>query len=145
MRLLFRIYCVKKPIMGVFLGLFFGTVLLTACKEKEIPVEMNPVERLASRINFKCPFMVDVDTRMDSVYIWPDSTFQYSYTLVNQDKANIDIRGLTAFIGSQLMETVRTSSTMQLHREHELRLVFYYRDRNGEFVTQITIEPEDYQ
>ena len=131
--------------MGVLLVLLFGAALLTACKEKAAPVEMDPVERLASRINFKCPFMVDVDTRMDSVYIWPDSTFQYSYTLVNQDKDNIDIRGLTAYIGSQLMETVRHSSTMKLHRDHELRLVFYYRDRNGEFVTQVIIEPEDYQ
>jgi len=131
--------------MGVLLGLLVGVALMTACKDQEAPAQLNPVERLASSINYKCPFMVDVDTRMDSVYIWPDSTFQYSYTLVNQDKEKIDIMGLTAFIGSQLMETVRHSSTMKLHRDHELRLVFYYRDRNGDFVTQIIIEPEDYQ
>ncbi len=145
MRLLSRTYYFKKPVTGVLLGLFLGAALLTACKEQEAPAQLNPVERLASKINYKCPFMVDVDTRMDSVYIWPDSTFQYSYTLVNQDKDKIDIRGLTAYIGSQLMETVRYSSTMKLHRDHGLRLVFYYRDRNGDFVTQIIIEPEDYQ
>jgi hypothetical protein len=119
--------------------------ILTACKEHEAPAQLDPVEQFAAKINFKCPIMVDVDTRMDSVHILPDSTFQYNYTLVNRDKENIDIRGLTAYIGSQLMETVQHSSTMKFHRDQQLRMIFYYRDRNGDFVTQIIIEPEDYQ
>jgi hypothetical protein len=119
--------------------------LLTACKEQEAPAQQNPVERFAEKINFKCPFLVDVDTRMDSVHILPDSTFQYNYTLVNQVRDKMDVMGLTAYIGSQLMETVRHSSTMKFHRDQQLRMIFYYRDRNGDFVTQIIIEPEDYQ
>jgi len=120
-------------------------VLLTSCKEKEAPVTLTPVEQFAAKINFKCPFMVDSDTRMDSVHILPDSTFQYNYTLVNQVRDRIDIGGLTAFIGAQLQETVQHSSTMKFHRDHELRMIFYYRDRNGDFVTQIIMEPENYQ
>ena len=127
------------------LGIILCTALLTACKEQEAPAQLNPVERLAAKINFKCPFMVDVDTRMDSVHILPDSTFQYNYTLVNQVRDKMDVMGLTAYIGSQLMETVRHSSTMKLQRDQQLRMIFYYRDRNGDFVTQIIIEPEDYQ
>ena len=131
--------------MGVGLGIALCIALLTACKEQEAPAQLNPVEQFAAKINFKCPFMVDVDTRMDSVHILPDSTFQYNYTLVNQVRDKIDIGGLTAYIGSQLMETVRHRSTMKFHRDQQLRMIFYYRDRNGDFVTQIIIEPEDYQ
>jgi hypothetical protein len=119
--------------------------VLTSCKDQEPPPPMNPVEKLAASINFKCPFMVDVDTRMDSVNILPDSTFQYNYTLVNQVRDKIDIRGLTVYMWSELLETVQFSSTMKLHRDHHLRLVFYYRDRNGDFVTQIVLSPEDYE
>ena len=117
---------------------------MSSCKSPEAPVQKNQVERLAASINFKCPFMVDVDTRMDSVQILPDSTFQYNYTLVNQSKDKLDIPGLTNYIGPRLLHDARNSSTMKLHRDHHLSLVFYYRDRNGEFVLQIVLEPEDY-
>jgi len=119
--------------------------MLSSCKDQEPPPQMNRVEKLAANINYKCPFMVDADTRMDSVNILPDSTFQYNYTLVNQVRDKIDIQGLTAFMWSELLETVRFSSNMKLHRDHHLRLVFHYRDKNGEFVTQIVIGPEHYQ
>jgi len=87
---------------------------------------------------------VDEDTRMDSVNILPDSTFQYNYTLVNQDKNKLDIHGLTNYIGPRLQQTMRTSSNMAVQRAHKLRMVFHYRDRNGEVVMEIVLEPEDY-
>lgn len=128
--------------------IFFAFLTLFAfssCKNSEPPVQSSPIERLAKSINYKCPFMVDSDTRMDSVYFPNDSTFRYDYTLVKVDQEDVDIRGLTAYIGSRLMERVQTSSTMEVHRDSGLTLVFYYRDRKGDFVTQIIIKPEDYQ
>lgn len=127
--------------------MFLAGLMLTACKGPKTPVtpaNEDPAVKLARQINYKCPFMVDIDTRMDSVNILPDGTFQYNYTLVRQDKDQIDIRGLTNYMAGQLIETASTSSTMKLHREQRLRMVFYYRDRHGEFVTQIILEPEDY-
>ena len=120
----------------------------TSCKSSgapETPETVNPAERLATRINYKCPHMVDVDTRLDSVSIMPDSTFRYDYTLVNQDVETLDVVGLTAYIGNKLLETVSTTSTMKLHRDLRLRMMFYYRDRKGDYVTQIVIGPEHYQ
>lgn len=134
-----------KPLSIIVLGIVAAMAMMISCKDQEPPPPMNRVERLAASINFKCPFMVDVDTRMDSVNILPDSTFQYNYTLVNQVRDRIDIRGLTIYMWSELLETVRFSSTMKLHRDHHLRLVFHYRDKNGEFVTEIVISPEDYE
>jgi hypothetical protein len=128
---------------AVICGMLFSSAL-TGCKSKDAPTPVNEVEKLANNINFKCPFMVDEDTRMDSVNILPDSTFQYNYTLVKQTRDNIDIRGLTNYLGPRIQGTAQTSSGMELHRAYELRLVFYYRDKNGDFVTQIVLEPEDY-
>ena len=137
-------YILMKSFFYVIIcGMLFSAAL-TGCKSKDAPIPQNEVEKLASNINFKCPFMVDEDTRMDSVHILPDSTFQYNYTLVKQTRDKIDIRGLTSYLGTQIQGTAQTSSTMELHRYYELRLVFYYRDMNGDFVTQIILEPEDY-
>ena len=137
-------YLLMRPIFYVMIGTVLSVAVISSCKSHEAPVQKNQVERLASSINFKCPFMVDEDTRMDSVNILPDSTFQYNYTLVNQDKDRLDVRGLVNYIGLRLQETMRTSSTMAVQRAHKLRMVFHYRDRNGEVVMQIVIEPEDY-
>lgn len=129
------------------MALLMGVVIFTACKgpkAPEITVKEDPVVKLARQINYKCPFMVDPDTRMDSVNILSDGTFQYNYTLVRQVKERIDIPGLTNFMAGQLIQTASTSSTMELHREQKLRMVFHYRDRNGNFVTRIILEPEDY-
>ena len=139
-----RKYLLLRPLFSAVMGTVLSVVVISSCKSPEAPAPKNQVERLASSINFKCPFMVDEDTRMDSVNILPDSTFQYNYTLVNQDKNKLDIHGLTNYIGPRLQQTMRTSSNMAVQRAHKLRMVFHYRDRNGEVVMEIILEPEDY-
>ena len=137
-------YLLMKPLSYVIMGAVLGLAGLTSCKSKEAPVQKSQIERLAASINYKCPFMVDEDTRMDSVSLLPDSTFRYDYTLINQTVDRIDIRGLTNYIGPRLQREATNGSSMAVHRDANLRLVFYYRDKNGEFVTQIVLEPEDY-
>lgn len=133
-----------KPLFILLIGAMLSLAAFTSCKSKEAPEAQNQVERFVNSVNFKCPFMVDEDTRMDSVSIMPDSTFRYDYTLIKQTRDNIDIEGLTNYIGPRILREATNSSTMQLHRDYKLRLVFYYRDRNGDFVTQIVLNPEDY-
>ena len=137
-------YLLMRPLFYAMIGTVVSAAVMTSCKSPEAPAQKNQVERLASSINFKCPLMVDEDTRMDSVQILPDSTFQYNYTLVNADKDKLDIRGLTNYIGPRLQHDATNSSTMKVHRDHRLRLVFHYRDRNGVVVMKIVLEPEDY-
>ena len=136
-----------RSLTQLLLALVIGSCALSSCKGPSTPETTEPltqVERLARSINYKCPFMVDPDTRMDSVYFPNDTTFQYDYTLVKVDAEDVDIMGLTAFVGSSLLEHVQTSSTMKVQRDHRLTMIFYYRDRKGDFVTQIILTPEDY-
>ena len=137
-------YLLMRSLFTAAMGAVLSMAVISSCKSPEAPVQKNQVEKLAASINFKCPFMLDEDTRMDSVNILPDSTFQYNYTLVNQDKDKLNIRGLTNYIGPRLQDDARNSSAMKVHRDHRLRLVFHYRDRNGEVVMHIVLEPEDY-
>jgi hypothetical protein len=138
-------YVLLKPLSIALIGTMLSTTLLMSCTSHEPPVQKSQVERLAGSINAKCPFMLDEVTRMDSVNIFPDSTFQYNYTLVTQEKSNIDVEGLIRFIKPRILGSIVTSSNMKVQRDHHLTMVFHYRDRNGEFVTKITVEPEDYQ
>ena len=69
-------YLLMKFLSYVIMGAMLCLAGLTACKSKETPVQKSQIERLASSINYKCPFMVDEDTRMDSVSLLPDSTFR---------------------------------------------------------------------
>lgn len=55
------------------------------------------------------------------------------------------MKGLIRFIEPRILESVVTGYNMKVQRDHHLTMVFHYRDRNGEFVTKITVEPEDYQ
>jgi hypothetical protein len=135
----------SQALFIALLGAMLGIILLVGCTTKEPPVQKSQVERLAGSINAKCPFMVDEITRMDSVNIVPDSTFQYNYTLVNQVRSNIDVEGMIRFIEPRLRQSVVMGSTMVVQRASKLRMIFHYRDKNGEFVTEIIIEPEEYQ
>jgi hypothetical protein len=136
-------YSLLISVLRTGLILVLCLFVLSGCKN-EVVLE-NPVMKEAKRINYKCPTMIDQITRMDSVTVLlADSIFQFCYTLVDQSMGSMDVAGLLQFLKPKLFLYAQDHASMAVQRKHRLTLAFLYRDKNGAFVTEIIIKPEEY-
>jgi hypothetical protein len=131
-------------------GLFFtlmGTALFllmqTSCKTDPVPVKNLASE--TSLLNGKCPEMVDEETRLDSVVLSTEGKLVYYYTMTQRTSANVNALAFKAYLIPAILENVRNNGSLRMFRDSSVSMEFNYRDLNGEFVTEISIEPAQYQ
>lgn len=98
----------------------------------------------ASEINKICPMMVDESTRLDNAVALPNSTFEYNYTLVDHDKAEINLDTAKKYIEPVLLNKVKTDPGLKFFRDKNVVLNYKYSDKNGVFVVKYSITPEMY-
>lgn len=89
--------------------------------------------------------MVDQDTRLDNTVALPDNAFQYNYTLVNLTKQDIDIKDFENYMVPQITNNVKTNPDLQVFRDNKVTMKYSYKDKNGEYITQISVSPNEYK
>jgi hypothetical protein len=99
----------------------------------------------ANQINKNCPIMIDVNTRFDNATVLPGNVFQYNYTLVNMDKANINIDDLKNYMEPKVTNWVKTSPEMKALRDIKITFNYYYKDKAGVYLLTISVTPDKYQ
>lgn len=99
----------------------------------------------ASELNKTCPIMADQYTRLDNAVALPDNVFQYNYTIVTNDKSEINTDTVKKYMEPGIINNIRTSPSLKFFREHKTTLVYSYRDKNGAFAWKITVTPDMYQ
>ena len=131
-------------------GLFFtlmGTALFlliqTSCKTDPVPVKNLASE--TSLLNGKCPEMVDEETRLDSVVLSTEGKLVYNYTLTKRTSENVNGQVFKSYLIPAILENVRYNGSLRMFRDSSVSMVFNYLDQNGVFVTEISIEPAQYQ
>jgi hypothetical protein len=133
----------RKAIIGIILGITVAiTVKMLVFKT---PSHEAQLQQAAGNLNKSCPMMIDPETRLDTVTIPAARTFQYNYTLVNLQKATIDMEDLKNFLTPTIVENVKTSPQLQLFREQNTTLSYRYNDRNGVFLFDIIVTPDLYK
>lgn len=101
--------------------------------------------KTASDLNKSCPIMVDKETRFDNAIALPDKTFQYYYTLINYTIDELDIEGLNTFLKKSLINTLKSNPDMENFRKNNVNVNYLYKDKNGIFITKISILPNEYK
>ncbi len=101
--------------------------------------------KTASEINKSCPIMVDQFTRLDNAVALSNDTFQYNYSIVNDEKAEINLDTAKKYIEPELLNRVKTDPDLKYFRDNKITMVYKYRDKNGVFVVKYTITPEMYK
>ena len=107
-----------------------------------------PVKTLAtatSKLNNHCPEMVDPETRLDSVFLSDEGHLTFSYTMVGREAGTFNEVALRAYLLPRILNNVHANVDLKMHRDSGLIMDFYYNDRNGEFVTEISITPDEYR
>jgi hypothetical protein len=111
-------------------------------KKPSIDVVMMEV---ASELNRACPIMVDKDTRFDNAISLPKKVFQYNYTLINLEKTTVDVEEIREFLLPNIINTIKTNPDMKFTRDNDLIVKYYYKDKNGDYLLTVTVNPEDYK
>ena len=104
----------------------------------------HPLFRAADQFNSSCPRMVDRDTRLDSAVFIPANIFRYDYTLVNYSAGQVAGEALAGDLRPRIIANVSRNPEMKVQRDQRVTMVFHYRDRNGDFITEISLAPGDY-
>ncbi|PKL85317.1 MAG: hypothetical protein CVV22_08615 [Ignavibacteriae bacterium HGW-Ignavibacteriae-1] len=137
----------SKIILGLVLGLIaFG---LTSWAVQQIffaPPSFDKVMMAAaSELNKSCPMMVDQYTRLDNTIAMPNNSFQYNYTLVDIDRANVNLDTMRKYVEPSIINNVKTNPDMKIYRDNQTTFVYYYKDKNGEFAFKVNVTPEMYE
>ncbi len=120
---------------------FFHDIAPTASGQE---FSKNPLVAAAIEFNASCPRMVDQDTRLDSAVFIPLDTFRYNYTLVNYTSEQVNGEALAGYLRPRIIANVSRNAEMKTQRDQRVIMVFMYRDRKGDFVTEIQLTPGDY-
>ena len=99
---------------------------------------------LANEINKTCPMMVDNYTRLDNTTVLPDKVFQYNYTLTTTLKSEVDT-SIFGKIKLNAISNARTNPDMKDIRDNDLTLSYYYKDKNGVFISKFNVTPNEYK
>ncbi len=98
----------------------------------------------ASELNKTCPVMVDAETRFDNAVTLPHNIFQYNYTLVNIEKSAVDTIEFKRLMEPGLINQVKTTPQMEVFRKNKVTMNYNYRDKNGAYITLISITKDEY-
>jgi len=100
---------------------------------------------VTSKLNSYCPEMVDEETRLDSVFLSGEGHLTYSYTLILREVGTFNKDAFQGYIFPRILNNVHANPDLRMHRDSGLIMDFYYRDRNGELITEISIGPDRYR
>ncbi|MDO3695756.1 hypothetical protein QVZ41_12975 [Wenyingzhuangia sp. chi5] len=87
---------------------------------------------------------VDEFTRLDSASAKGVTNFTYYYSLLNLEKSEVDLESVDEIIRPGIIENVTNSPELKIYRDNNITMDYKYYDKNGEFVTLISVTPELY-
>lgn len=137
----------KKKITSLIVGIIAFGVSYFAVQHfifKKPSFDKQMME-VASQINESCPIMVDSETRLDNAITMPENIFQYNYTLVNLEKANVNTEEMKNFLEPTIINSVKTTPQMELQRKNKTTINYHYKDKNGVFLLLISVTPDKYE
>lgn len=131
-------------------GLTLGIILMTGCGRKSknemwIPEKARNLASATAYINERCPEMVDVETRLDSVLLSQEGELVFFYTLPKRESPTIDPVAFEAFMMPEILDNIRTNPDLRMHRDSSLTMVFIYRGSKGERIAELSLGPEYYR
>lgn len=132
--------------VGIIVGVVVGLIAYFLVKQFVLaaPSFDKVMMEAAAKINESCPIMIDQNTRLDNTVALPDNIFQYNYTLVRLAKKSVDIKVFEENMKPIILNNVRTNPDLKIYRDNKTTMAYNYMDKNGEFITKISIRADQY-
>jgi hypothetical protein len=98
----------------------------------------------ASTLNQSLPMMVDAETRLDNVAPGPGKNMVYRYTMINYSKdANFSPTEFAAALRPVIRNQYLTSEGLKSFRDGGVTMHYHYSDKDGVYLAEITVGPQD--
>lgn len=136
----------KSKSSQTVIGLIVGLVVMVLVQQIlfKTPGIDKTLMKTANELNKTCPLMVDQVTQLDNAIALPDKIFQYNYTLVSFNKDSINIASFENYMRPMLLNNIKTLPELKPFRDNKVTMAYNYKDRNGIFITKISISYDDY-
>ncbi|MEM9722229.1 MAG: hypothetical protein AAGA10_23385 [Bacteroidota bacterium] len=99
----------------------------------------------AEKLNESTPIQVDEYTRLDSTSAIGKTNFIYHYTLFNQEKSEVNLDSVDKYFRPILIENIKNSPDLKIYRDNNITMAYRYFDKNGVFITEISVSPDLYK
>lgn len=136
----------KNKRVQLIVGLIVGLVVAFAVQQyftRKSLLDKQLME-MASELYKSFPMMLDRDTRIDNAVAMPNNVFQYTYSLVNMEKGEVETTALKNFLIPISTNNYKTHPDMKFLRDNNVTLKYYYRDKNGEYLFSFSIAPSQF-
>ncbi|MCH6201803.1 hypothetical protein MMU07_19640 [Aquiflexum sp. LQ15W] len=100
---------------------------------------------LSTEINKTTPILVDQNTRLDRTETKRGEVFLYHYTLVNMEKGSFEEEELREFLRNQILDNIKNNPDLQYFRDHGAAMTYTYKDKNSNYLFDLTFNAEDYR
>ncbi len=143
----------QKLNVPVIFGVIFGILLVAGLKyvifDKFGNSDSFKIDRslmlTANELNKNCPIMVDSETRLDNVISLPGKIIQYNYCIINFVKSDIDTLQLKTALEPNITNLLKTNPQTKQLRDNDVIFNYLYKDKNNEYICQISVTPEEYK
>lgn len=113
-------------------------------KGKDVLVQNMTLSERAEIMNRDCPFVIDDNTRLDSVTSPKEDILQNNFTLLNNNLEDIDIEAFQNIFKPEITNHLKATTQTDDFRKSNATLVYTYFDKEKRFVTDIVILPGEY-
>jgi hypothetical protein len=100
--------------------------------------------QVSNEMNKNCPITIDKETRLDKTNAIKGNIFEYVFTLTNSKKAAVNIAEIKKYVEKQSINNAKSNPKMNNFRRDKITLSYYYKDKDGLFLFQFKITPNQY-
>lgn len=134
----------KATMVGLGVGAVFFMLFFYGAQQLFKPDMEAELKEVALDLNKQTPMLIDEYVRLDSAGSKGKTNIIYYYTLFDMEKSEVDLDTMNKYIRPGIIENVKTHPDLKVFRDNKITMDYNYYDRNGDFVTEISVTPELY-
>ncbi|GAB2766053.1 hypothetical protein [Salinimicrobium soli] len=135
----------KGNILGFAVGAIAFALTFYGVQQFFKPDLEKELKEVAVEINKQSPMQVDASTRLDSASSVGKTNVVYYYTLVEMERSEVNLDTVNKYVRPGIIENVKTHPDLKYFRDNNITLDYNYYDKNGEFITEISVTPDLYK
>lgn len=135
----------KRKITGTIVGMIVFALTYYGVQQlfkKDLESELKSA---TLELNKQTPIKIDQYSRLDSASTIGKTNFIYYYTLIDIEKAEVNLDTVNKYIRPNIIQNVKSSPELKIFRDNNITMDYKYYDKNGEFAIEISVTPQLYK
>lgn len=135
----------KAKAIGIIVGMVAFVISYYGVQQlfkKDLESEL---KNAALELNKQTPIQVDQFSRLDSASTRGKTNFIYYYSLFDLEKSEVNLDTVNKYIRPNLIENIKNNPELKVYRDNNITMDYKYYDKNGVFITKISVTPELYK